>query len=1222
MKPSLKEVFQQKIVVLDGAMGTSIQKYKLQEADYRGSRFASHSRPLKGNNDILVFTRPDVISAIHKGYLEAGADIIETNTFNANRISEADYSLESIVYELNFAAAKLAKEAADEYTQKDPSKPRFVAGSIGPTNKTGSLSPNVENPGYRDVSFDDLVEAYTEQIQGLLDGGADALLIETIFDTLNAKAAVFAANAELDKRNTDIPIMISVTLTDKSGRTLSGQTIEAFIASIRNDRIFSLGLNCSFGAQDLIPFVREISRKEPYYVSVHPNAGLPNQLGDYEEKPSETARLIRILVDEGHLNMVGGCCGTNHTHIQAIAEAVAGIAPRKIPTIDKETILSGLEALKINKESNFINIGERTNVAGSIKFARLIREKKYEEALSVAREQVEGGAQVIDINMDDAMLEAKVEMETFLKLVVSEPDISRVPVMIDSSKWEVLEAGLKCLQGKSIVNSISLKEGEEEFLRKAKLIRRYGAAVVVMAFDEKGQADSFERKKEICSRSYKLLTEKGGFPPEDIIFDPNILAIATGIEEHNRYALDYIEAVQWIKENLPHAKVSGGVSNLSFSFRGNNTIREAIHSVFLYHAIKAGMDMGIVNPSMIQIYDDIPKDLLELVEDAVLNRRPDATERLIDKAENLKPVEKNATSNVNEWRNKPVKERLSYALVKGFSDYIDQDVEEARKDYDSPIEIIEGPLMDGMKIVGDLFGSGKMFLPQVVKSARVMKKAVKYLEPFIELENKTKAGTKAGKIVLATVKGDVHDIGKNIVGVVLACNNFEIVDLGVMVPPELILQRAREENADMIGLSGLITPSLEEMAVVAEMMEKEGMDIPLLIGGATTSKLHTALKIAPHYHKSAIYVLDASRSVGVVKSLASKETQGAFLKNMEAEYQKLRDEYALKTKIPLVTIEEARANKFTADWKKFKPVKPVVNGITVIDDFPISEIRDYIDWTFFFLAWDMHRTYPAILTDEKLGVEARKLKADADKLLEDIISKKIIRAKAVFGLFPANSKGDDIIVYHADKPAEVLTVFNTLRQQEKHEKGKPNLSLSDFIAPIESGLQDTIGAFVATAGIGTRETAERWAKEGDDYSALMLKILSDRLAEAFTELLHKKVRKEYWSYDPDESLELNALLQSKYRGLRPAFGYPSLPDHSEKTKLFQLLDAEKKIGVNLTGNWMMEPAASVSGLFLGYPEMTYFNINKVGPDQGEDYAQRKGLKTEEVKKLLSDRWQE
>jgi 5-methyltetrahydrofolate--homocysteine methyltransferase len=1202
----------EKILVLDGAMGSLIQSFGLTEKDFRGERFKDHHIDLKGNNDLLCIIRPDIIKGIHEQYLEAGADIIETNTFNANKISMEDYDMQDLVYEMNFEAAKIAHNACKTFNTED--KPRFVAGAIGPTNKTASMSSNVEDPGHRDVSFDDVVDAYTPQINGLLDGGADIILIETIFDTLNAKAALFALQSIAEDRNEKIPVMISGTVTDKSGRTLSGQTIEAFLNSMSHVDLLTIGLNCSTGAKDMLPHIVEMSQKSGFKISAYPNAGMPNQFGEYDETPLLMADQVKPLLDNSHVNIIGGCCGTTPEHIAELVKIAETANRHVVPTIQKNTKLSGLEALEITPLKNFINIGERTNVAGSIKFARLIREKKYEEALSVARQQVENGAQIIDVCMDDAMLDAKEEMTTFLKLLVSEPDIAKVPVMIDSSKHDVIIAGLKCLQGKAIVNSISLKEGEEQFIKHAREIKRYGAAVVVMAFDETGQATSYEQKTSICKRAYDILTEKVNFPPEDIIFDPNILTIATGIEEHNNYAVDFIETVKWIKENLPHAKVSGGISNLSFSFRGNNTVREAMHSVFLFHSIKAGLDMGIVNAGMLQIYDEIPDDLLELTEDVVLNRREDATERLIEFAETVSDQTKKEKVE-EDWRSLTVNERLSHALVKGFTDHIETDTEEARQNHSFALEVIEGPLMDGMNKVGELFGDGKMFLPQVVKSARVMKKAVSFLLPYIEEENAGKESSSAGKVLLATVKGDVHDIGKNIVGVILACNNFEVIDLGVMVPAEKILDVAEQENVDLLGLSGLITPSLEEMVSVAKEMQNRQMSIPLLIGGATTSKIHTAVKIDPVYEFPVIYVKDASRSVNVSQKLLSKADQISYSKGISEEYDMLREKHATKKQKSYVDLEQAREEKFSSPQEKI--VNPAFLGTKKIEAYPLDEILPYFDWTFFFHAWEMTGKYPQVFEHPKKGKEAKKLYNDAKEMIQKIIQEQWLQANAVIGIYEAHSIGDDIEVY--DTKGDILTTFRFLRQQEEKTNRSPYqeyLCLSDYIAAKETGITDYIGAFALTTGIGIEQKVKEFETENDDYSAIMLKTLADRFAEAFAELLHKKVRTEYWGFAKDEALNLDELFHSKYLGIRPAFGYPACPEHSEKRVLFDLLRAEHHASVSLTENFSMYPAASVSGLYFSHPKARYFNLGKIRKDQVEDYAKRKGISLETAEKYL------
>ena len=1216
-KRDIREELRSRVLVLDGAMGTMIQTYRLKEEDYRGERFAAHGSDLRGNNDLLSITQPDIIRTIHEKYLEAGADIIETNTFNANRISMADYHLEELVYEMNLASARLAREAADKFTAMTPEKPRFVAGSLGPTNKTASLSPDVNRPGYRAVSFDDLKEVYKEQTKALLEGGVDVILLETVFDTLNAKAALFAIDEVVKKSGRRIPVMVSGTITDASGRTLSGQTVEAFLNSISHIDLLSVGLNCSLGAKDMRPYLEEMSKKAPFYVSVYPNAGLPNQFGEYDESPEDMSGYIKDFLDHNFANIVGGCCGTTPDHIRAFAKIADEANNRKIPEKKHITRLSGLEPLSISQGVNFVNIGERTNITGSLKFARLIKEQKYEEALSVARSQVDGGAQIIDVNMDEAMLDSEKEMVNFLNLLASEPDIARLPIMIDSSKWEVIESGLKCVQGKAIVNSISLKEGEKIFRERAEKIKKYGAAAVVMAFDEQGQASNLERRIEICKRAYDILTNEIDFPPEDIIFDPNVLTVATGIEEHNNFAVDFIRSVRWIKENLPYAKTSGGISNLSFSFRGNNVVREAMHSAFLYHAINAGLDMGIVNPGMLQIYDDIPAELLQLVEDVILNRRPDATERLIEYAEKVKDSGKKEIK-TDAWREGTVQERISHALVKGIVEYIEDDIEEARRQYNQALDVIEGPLMDGMNIVGDLFGSGKMFLPQVVKSARVMKKAVAVLLPYIEEEKKKNKDTSAaGKILLATVKGDVHDIGKNIVGVVLACNNYEIIDMGVMVPTEKILERAREEKASIIGLSGLITPSLEEMVHVASEMKRLDFNVPLLIGGATTSKIHTAVKTSPEYEHPVVHVKDASKSVAVVSKLLSRE-HDKYAAEIALDYQKLRDTYAgARQKIHYLSLEEASRNKMKIDWKHKPVYKPQFLGVKTFNDYPIAEIREYISWVYFFLVWQLKGRYPEILNHPKMGEEARKLFRDANQMLDRIIEEKMLRANGVIGFFPANSVGDDIEVYADENRDKVITTFRNLRNQTQKENGLPNLCLSDFIAPKDSGVADYIGAFAVTAGIGIEEHIKEFERNHDDYNSIMIKSLADRLAEAFTELLHLKIRKEYWGYAPDENLSFDDLILEKYQGIRPAHGYPACPDHSEKETLFNLLKAEENTGVKLTESFSMYPAASVSGLLFAHPDSKYFFVDKISKEQVVDYARRKNKDVTTMEKWLA-----
>ncbi|MEQ8154474.1 MAG: methionine synthase [Clostridiaceae bacterium] len=1199
---------EKKILILDGAMGTCIQSYKLKEEDYKGELLKDFPWEQKGNNDLLSLTQPGIIKEIHRNYLEAGSYIIETNTFNSNIISQEDYGLTDKVYELNYKGAKLAKEAADEFSS--PERKRYVAGSIGPTNKTLSMSPEVENPAYRSVSFSQVRDSYKEQIRGLVDGGADLLLIETIFDSLNARAAIIAAEEVYEEKNKVLPIMISGTVNDKGGRILSGQTLEAFAASMRSEFVISIGLNCSFGAKDLIPFIKELSKSQDLFVSVYPNAGLPNILGEYDETPEVTAENLKELFEERCLNIVGGCCGTTPQHIKAIADLAAKYEPRKIPVLKKYSTYAGLELLEAREETNFINIGERLNVAGSAKFARLIREKQYEEALAIAREQVENGAQILDVNFDDGLLDAKEEMQNFLKLMASEPEIASKPVMIDSSRWEVIEAGLESIGGKAVVNSISLKEGEEEFLKKAKTIKSFGAAAVVMAFDEHGQADTFEKKKNICKRAYDLLTEKIDFPPENIIFDPNILAIATGMEEHNGYGVDFIKATKWIKDNLPYAKVSGGVSNLSFSFRGNNIIREAMHSVFLYHAIKNGMEMGIVNPGMIKIYDDIPKDLLELVENVVLNKKPEASEELLEAADKYKGIGEKQDTRVEVWRNDSLEKRLSHAIVKGIGEYLEKDLDEAIKAKYLALSIIEGPLMDGMKTVGELFGDGKMFLPQVVKSARVMKKAVEILLPYIKEEN-LKNGEKAGKVLLATVKGDVHDIGKNIVGVVLACNNFEVIDLGVMVPCEEILRRAKEENVDVIALSGLITPSLDEMAHVASELEKQGFDIPLIVGGATTSKTHTALKIAPNYSNGVIYGGDASKTVEILKGLM-KDKKG-YLKEIEEEYKIVRENYNAMN-VKNVSIHEARKKPLNLEWKEEDISVPKMTGIKEIS-YSVKELRKYIDWTFFFIAWDMKKTYPEILDDEKYGKEARKLFADANEMLDLLEENGRISPKGVFGIFPCNSTGDEVDVY--DRNGNELEKFYFLRQQKEKEQGE-YLSLADFIAPKESNIKDYIGAFLVTVGDEASDYETELKGKGDDFSAIMLRLLCDRLAEAFSEKLHEDIRKVYWAYDEDETLSMKEIFQSKYRGIRPAFGYPSLKDQKEMKKVFKLLKVTERTNVTLTEHYMMNPVSSVCGLYFASKHSKYFDLNKLSKDQIEDYSQRKGEDFEAVLKRLKN----
>ena len=1215
----LEQLLAERILILDGAMGTMIQAYTLGEADYRGQRFADFPVDLRGNNDLLSLTQPAIIKAIHEAYLGAGADILETNTFNSTSISMADYRMEHLVYELNVAGARLAREACDLYTARTPDRPRFVAGVLGPTSRTASISPDVNDPAFRNVTFDELVGSYTEAIRGLMDGGTDILLIETVFDTLNCKAAIFAVDQFFDGKLRP-PVMISGTITDASGRTLSGQTTEAFYNSVVHARPLSVGLNCALGAKQLRPFVYELSRVAESKVSVHPNAGLPNEFGGYDDTPEFMTAVLKEFATSGFINIVGGCCGTTPKHIELIYEAMRGITPRSKPHLQPQCRLAGLEPLNIAPDSVFVNVGERTNVTGSAMFKRLIKDNQYEQALDVARQQVESGAQIIDINMDEAMLDSEAAMQQFMKLIASEPDISRVPIMVDSSKWSVIEAGLKCLQGKGVVNSISLKEGEAAFVHYAELVRRYGAAVIVMAFDEQGQADTQQRKVEICARAYKILVERVGFLPQDIIFDPNIFAIATGIEEHNNYAVDFIDATRTIKSQLPHALISGGVSNVSFSFRGNDAVREAIHSVFLYHAIRSGMSMGIVNAGQLAVYEDIPAALRERVEDVVLNRRSDATERLLEIAAQLKGVDRTKSEEALAWRSGTVRARLSHALVHGITDFIDQDTEEVRQQVSRPIEVIEGPLMDGMSVVGDLFGAGKMFLPQVVKSARVMKKAVAYLIPFIDKEKATMPDAKPkGKVLMATVKGDVHDIGKNIVGVVLGCNNYEVIDLGVMVSCEKILDAARDHQVDLIGLSGLITPSLEEMVHVAKEMEREGFHIPLLIGGATTSRVHTAVKISPNYRHAVVYVKDASRAVGVASNLLSDDMRAGFIENLKAEYEEVRQRHAGKQqRIAWLTLEAARRNKLKIDWHASPPTRPQQLGITVFEDYSLAELADYIDWTPFFHAWELIGSYPAILDDVKVGVEARNVFADAQAMLKRLIDEKWVTAKGVCGLFPANTIGDDDVeVYTDDSRKKVVTVIHSLRQQVEKPPGRPNFALADFVAPKESGVADYVGAFAVTAGHGLDEIVAKFEREHDDYSSIMAKALCDRLAEAFAERMHQRVRKELWAYATDEQLSSTELIKETYQGIRPAPGYPACPDHTEKSLLFSLLDVEARVGITLTESMAMLPTAAVSGWYFAPRDAQYFAVGQLNKDQVEDYARRKGMSLAEAEKWLA-----
>ncbi|MEW5972473.1 MAG: methionine synthase [Pseudomonadota bacterium] len=1241
---ALHAALRERIVILDGAMGTMIQRHKLDEAAYRGERFKDWGHDLKGNNDLLVLTQPAIIRGIHMAYLEAGAEILETNSFNATRIAMADYAMEELSYEINVAAARLAREAADEMTARTPDRPRFVAGVLGPTNRTASISPDVNDPGFRNTSFDQLVEAYVESTRGLIEGGADIILIETIFDTLNAKAAVFAVERVFDEDGLRLPVMISGTITDASGRTLSGQTTEAFYNSLRHARPLSMGLNCALGPDLLRQYVEEMSRVSEFFVSVHPNAGLPNEMGEYDLDADPMAAQIAEWADSGFLNIVGGCCGTTPDHIRAIAKAVAGKAPRKPAAPEAACRLSGLEPFNITAESLFVNVGERTNVTGSARFRRLIKEGDFSTALEVARQQVEAGAQIIDINMDEGMIDGLDAMVRFLNLIAAEPDIARVPIMIDSSKWEIIEAGLKCIQGKGIVNSISLKEGEEKFVEQARLLRRYGAAVVVMAFDEVGQADTYQRKVEICARSYRVLVDKVGYPAEDIIFDPNIFAIATGIEEHNHYAVDFIEATAWIKQNLPHAMVSGGVSNVSFSFRGNEPVREAIHAVFLYHAIKAGMTMGIVNAGQLAIVDELPLELRERVEDIVLDRRPDATERMLEIAEKYRGHGAGAEVKEDlEWRSWPVAKRLEHALVKGIDAYVEEDTEEARLSFERPLHVIEGPLMDGMNVVGDLFGAGKMFLPQVVKSARVMKKAVAYLMPYMEAEKGACATTSAGKVLMATVKGDVHDIGKNIVGVVLQCNGFEVIDLGVMVPAQKILDTAREQNCDLIGLSGLITPSLDEMVHVAKEMQRLGIKTPLMIGGATTSKIHTAVKISPVCDHPVVYVVDASRAVGVASSLlgANREQYAAEIRE---EYRVLAEQRAANRREgKRVTLEQARQNRLKLHFgfapqksghmaegatceagccatptPGYLPPKPSFLGTRVFEDYPLEELRERIDWTPFFQAWELAGRFPAILDDEVVGSEARKLYLDATAMLDRIIKEKWLKAAAVIGFWPANSVGfDDIELYTDDSRQQVQTTLHHIRQQMERQAGKPNLCLADFIAPKETGVPDYLGGFAVTAGLGIDAKLAEFEADHDDYQSIMLKALADRLAEAFAERMHERVRKEFWGYAPNENYSNEELIREAYRGIRPAPGYPACPDHTEKGIMWELLKPDEKIGLNITESFAMYPTAAVSGWYFAHPQSQYFGTGKIGRDQVEDYARRKGWSLAEAERWLA-----
>lgn len=1210
---ALTQAVQERILIIDGAMGSLIQSHKLTEADFRGKRFAKHSSDLKGNNDLLCLTQPHIIKGIHEQYLQAGADIIETNTFNATSISQADYNTQHLAYEINYEAARLAKEAVVKYTALTPNKARFVAGAIGPTNQTCSISPDVNRPDYRAVDFDTMRQAYYEQTRGLLDGGADIILVETVFDTLNCKAALYAINELINERQEQIPIMVSFTITDQSGRTLSGQTVEAFYNSVSHANLFSIGLNCALGATQMRPYLVELSKIANCYISCYPNAGLPNAFGEYDEQPPETAHFIEEFAQSGLVNIVGGCCGTTPSHIAHICEHIEGIAPRKKHQVRPLLRLSGLEPVTVFPESNFVNIGERTNVTGSRKFARLIKNDNFEEALSVARHQVEGGAQIIDVNMDEAMLDSEASMQRFLNMIASEPDISRLPIMVDSSKWSVIETGLKCLQGKGVVNSISLKEGEEVFVSQAKKVRLYGAAVVVMAFDEQGQADTIARKVAICQRSYDILTQKVGFPPQDIIFDPNIFAVATGIEEHNEYAINFIEATRQIKQRMPHVSISGGVSNISFSFRGNNVVREAMHASFLYHAIKAGMDMGIVNAGMIEVYEEIPKDLLQKVEDVLFNRHENATEALVEYAETVKNNGKKRVKD-DTWRKQTVEKRLQHALVKGIVEHIEADTEEARQQLQKPLKVIEGPLMAGMNIVGDLFGEGKMFLPQVVKSARVMKKAVAYLQPFLEAEKEGQAYKAQGKILLATVKGDVHDIGKNIVGVVLACNNYEVIDLGVMVPTARIIQEAINTQADIVGLSGLITPSLDEMVEVASEMERQNLKVPLLIGGATTSQMHTAIKIAPKYSQAVVHVQDASRSVPVVNALLG-ERKEALVAEVQQKYKQFRVRQAnKKSNKQYLSIEQARQNKTLIDWDNYTPPKPNKLGIQVFNNYDLQELADYIDWTPFFSSWQLKGKYPAIFDNAKIGEEARKLFDDAQAMLQQIVSERWLTAKAVIGLFPANThQYDDIVLQHEGQTVSLPC----MRQQIKKAANMPNRSLADFIAPVESGKIDYVGAFAVCTGFGIEQHVKRFEEANDDYSAILLKSLADRLAEALAERMHQRVRQEFWGYHTNEALSNEQLIAEQYKGIRPAPGYPACPDHTTKQLLWQLLQVEEKTGMQLTESCAIYPAAAVSGLYFSHPESTYFGIGQVQKDQVQSLAQRKGFTLAQMEKWLA-----
>ena len=1217
----LPNLLKKKILILDGAMGTMIQEENLLEEDFRGKRFINHPKDLFGNNDILSITRPDLISKIHNQFLMAGSNIIETNSFSSTKISQSDYGLEHLSYELSFESAKIARRECDLFEKKFPEEPKYVAGALGPTNKTASLSPDVSDPGKRDITYDELFESYYESTKGLSEGGSDIILIETIFDTLNAKAAIHAVNSYFEDSNSKLPIIISGTITDKSGRTLSGQTTEAFWNSIRHANPIAVGLNCALGGKEMEPHVAEFSRIADTNICIYPNAGLPNEFGDYDETPNDMSKVLDSFAKEGYLNIIGGCCGTTPVHINEISKVVVNYKPRKIPKIKKLMRLSGLEPLNLTKEIPFVNIGERTNITGSLKFKKLITDEKYSSALEVARQQVNNGAQIIDINMDEGMLDSQSIMKHFLKMASTEPDIARVPFMIDSSNWDIIEEGLKHIQGKAIVNSISLKEGEDEFLRQANLCKKYGAAIIVMAFDEEGQADTEDLKFAICKRAYNLLTKEINFPAEDIIFDPNIFAVATGIEEHNDYGLAFINATKRIKKELKGAHVSGGVSNFSFSFRGNDHIRESMHSIFLFHAIKNGLDMGIVNSGQLTIYEDIEKKLKKCIEDVLFNKKSDATESLIQLAEEYKDKKNEVIKTTEEWRKEEVAERLKYSLVKGISEFICEDTEEARIKLGSPISVIEGPLMDGMNHIGDLFGSGKMFLPQVVKSARVMKESVAYLEPFMEEENKKSDIKKeVGKVLLATVKGDVHDIGKNIVSVILQCNNYEVIDLGVMVPCNEILEKAKQEKVDIIGLSGLITPSLDEMCFVAKEMEKNNFDIPLLIGGATTSKVHTAVRISENYSKGqTVYVPNASKAVGVASNLLSNDKKLNFISETQKEYESIRTKHNSKSKKSRhLSLNDARKNRFKHNYTSYKPIKPSFLGTKIFKNYKIEDLRNYIDWTPFFRSWDLHGNYPKILKDKKVGESANSLFLDANNLLDKIIKENLLEARAVIGFWPANSNDDDILVYKDDKRDETVSVFQTIRQQTLHSKERPNFSLSDFIAPYSknNNVKDYIGGFALTCGIGESDLSNKFKNNGDDYNSIMTKAIADRLVEAFAERMHEQVRKEFWGYSPDENFTNEQLINESYIGIRPAHGYPAQPDHTEKAKLFKILDAEENIGIHLTESYAMSPGATISGLYFSHPKSSYFGVGRINKDQAEDYARRKSISLSECEKWL------